>query len=125
MDGEAVFNFVMTKVPPMLTSLMIESSDTIDSIDYYMLHQPNKYMVDRLADELDIPSSKCFGNIVGIYGNASTATIPLNICHNIPTEATNRNLRLCLCGFGGGLTCNAIILSNPPMDYCEIVDFQR
>lgn len=125
MDGEAVFNFVMTKVPPMLTSLMIESGDTIESIDYYMLHQPNKYMVDRLADELDIPSSKCFGNIVGIYGNASTATIPLNICHNIPTEATNRNLRLCLCGFGGGLTCNAIILSNPPMDYCEIVDFQR
>lgn len=125
MDGEAVFNFVMTKVPPMLNNLMSESDDTIDTIDYYIMHQPNKYMVDRLADELDIPSSKCFGNIVGIYGNASTATIPLNICHNIPSEATNRTLRLCLCGFGGGLTCNAIIFSNPPMDYCEIVDYKR
>ena len=82
-------------------------------------------MVDRLADELEIPSEKYFGNIVGIYGNASTATIPLNICHNISAEVTNRSLRLCLCGFGGGLTCNAIIISNPPMDYCEIVDFKR
>ena len=125
MDGEAVFNFVMTKVPPMLTSLLTESGDTVDTIDYYMFHQPNKYMVDRLADELEIPSEKYFGNIVGIYGNASTATIPLNICHNISAEVTNRSLRLCLCGFGGGLTCNAIIISNPPMDYCEIVDFKR
>ncbi len=125
MDGEGVFNFVMTHVPPMITDILAQSGDSINSIDYYMFHQPNKYMVDRLADELDIPSDKCFSNIVGIYGNASTATIPLNICHNIGTEATSRQLRLCLSGFGGGLTCNAIILNNPPMDYCEIVDFKR
>lgn len=125
MDGEAVFNFVMTKVPPMITNLLAESGDTIESIDYYMFHQPNKYMVDRLADELDIPTDKCFGNIVGIYGNASTATIPLNICHNIAEQATAGPLRLCLSGFGGGLTCNAIILTNPKMDYCEIIDFER
>ncbi|MBE6319862.1 MAG: ketoacyl-ACP synthase III [Bacteroidales bacterium] len=125
MDGEAVFNFVMTKVPPMLSNIMKDSGDTVDSIDYYMFHQPNKYMVDRLADELELPAEKYFGNIVGVYGNASTATIPLNICHNISTEATNRSLRLCLCGFGGGLTCNTIIFSNPPMDYCEIVDYKR
>ena len=125
MDGEAVFNFVMTKVPPMIIDTLEESGDTNNTIDYFMFHQPNKYMIDRLADELDIPSNKCFGNIVGIYGNASTATIPLNICHNIAAEATNRTLRLCLSGFGGGLTCNAIVLSNPPMDYCEIVDYIR
>lgn len=125
MDGEGVFNFVMTKVPPMLTNLLAESGDTIESVDYFIFHQPNKYMVDRLADELDIPSEKCFGNIVGIYGNASTATIPLNICHNIAEEATSRDLRLCLSGFGGGLTCNAIVMTNPRMDYIEIIDFER
>lgn len=125
MDGEGVFNFVMTKVPPMITNLMEESGDTIDSIDYYMFHQPNKYMVDRLADELEIPSYKCFGNIVGIYGNASTATIPLNICHNIAEQAISHSLRLCLSGFGGGLTCNAIIFTNPAMRYCDIVDYIR
>ena len=125
MDGEGVFNFVMTKVPPMITNLLSESGDTIESIDYYMFHQPNKYMVDRLADELDIPSDKCFGNIVGIYGNASTATIPLNICHNIAEQAKARELRLCLSGFGGGLTCNAIIFTNPQIDYVEIINFQR
>jgi len=124
MDGEAVFNFVMTKVPPMIESILAESGNTIDSVDYFMFHQPNKYMVDRLADELDIPSEKCFSNIVGIYGNASTATVPLNIAHNIGIIACQKPLRLCLSGFGGGLTCNAIVLNNPKMDYCGIEDFR-
>lgn len=125
MDGEGVFNFVMTHVPPMITDILAQSGDTIESIDYYMFHQPNKYMVDRLADELDIPNEKCFSNIVGIYGNASTATIPLNICHNIADQAQSMDLRLCLSGFGGGLTCNAIVLTNPKMEYCQIIDFKR
>lgn len=125
MDGEGVFNYVMTHVPPMITDILAQSGDTIDSIDYYMFHQPNKYMVDRLADELDIPSEKCFSNIVGIYGNASTATIPLNICHNIAKQATSQSLRLCLSGFGAGLTCNAMIMINPKMVFCKIIDYER
>ncbi len=125
MDGEGVFNFVMTHVPPMITNILAQSGDSINSVDYYLFHQPNKYMVDRLADELDISAEKCFSNIVGIYGNASTATISLNICHNIGSIATDKPLRLCLSGFGGGLTCNAIVFTNPQMDCCEIIDFKR
>lgn len=125
MDGEGVFNYVMTHVPPMITDILVQSGDTIESIDYYMFHQPNKYMVDRLADELDIPSEKCFSNIVGIYGNASTGTIPLNICHNIAEQAKSKSLRLCLSGFGAGLTCNALIMTNPKMVFCKIIDYER
>ena len=106
-------------------SILKESGDTIESVDYYMFHQPNKYMVDRLADELEIPSEKCFSNIVGEYGNASTGTIALNICHNIAEDAKSRELRLCLSGFGAGLTCNAMVFTNPPMDFCEIVDYVK
>jgi len=81
-------------------------------------------MVDRLADEMDIPMEKCPDNIVGLYGNASTATIPLNICENIADVACERKLRLCLSGFGGGLTCNAMILDNPKMNYCKMIDYK-
>lgn len=123
MDGEAVFNFVMTKVPIMLTELFKTSQNRVDSIDYFMFHQPNKFMVHRLSEELDIPHEKCPDNIVGIYGNASTGTIPLNICHNIAKQATTRQLRLCLSGFGGGLTANAMILNNPKMKYVNIIEY--
>jgi len=125
MDGEAVFNFVMTKVPPMIESILADSGNTKYSIDYFMFHQPNKYMVDRLADELDISADKCFSNIVGIYGNASTATVPLNICHNIGKVACERPLRLCLSGFGGGLTANAMIFDSPRMEYINIINYKE
>ena len=125
MDGEGVFNFVMTQVPPMIETLLRDADCSKEQVDYYMFHQPNRYMVSRLAGEMDIPEQKCPANIVGIYGNASTATVPLNICHNIAAEATTYNLTLCLSGFGGGLTCNAMLLQNPPMTCCEIIDYQK
>ena len=125
MDGEEVFNFVMTVVPPMISDIIKQGDYTVKDIDYFVFHQPNKYMVNKLSDELGIDYSKMFDNIVGIYGNSSTATIPLNICHNLSDISTKQDLRLCLSGFGGGLTCNAMILKNPPMDFCSIIEYKR
>lgn len=124
MDGEGVFNFVMTKVPPMINDIIEKSGNKIETIDYYMFHQPNKYMVDRLADEIEIPNDKIFANIVGIYGNSSTGTIPLNICHNIAQRSISEPLCMCLSGFGAGLTCNAMVINNPRMDYCAIIEYK-
>lgn len=124
MDGDSVFNFVMTQVPSMIIDVIKTSGNEINTIDYFMFHQPNKYMVNRLMTEIEIPNDKIFANIVGIYGNASTGTIPLNICHNIAQEATSNSLRLCLSGFGAGLTCNALVMQNPAMDYCSIIDYK-
>lgn len=125
MDGEAVFNFVMTKVPPMIDEILCTSGYSNDSIDFFMFHQPNKYMVDRLIDEMDIKAEKCPDNIVGLYGNASTATVPINICHNIASDVKKKEVVICLSGFGGGLTCNAIVMKNPPMEYCGIIDYKH
>lgn len=125
MDGDGVFQFVMTQVPSMIDEILKDSGSKVNDVDYYLFHQPNKYMVDRLASEMDIPSERIFSNIVGIYGNSSTGTIPLNICHNIPDVVTKRGLRLCLSGFGAGLTCNAMVIDNPPMDYCSIIEYNN
>ena len=115
MDGEGVFNFVMTRVPPMIEQLIADSQWDKNDIDYYLFHQPNKYMIERLKNEMDLPADRCFSNIVGIYGNASTATIPLNMCHNLTDIAVQTDLNLCLSGFGCGLTCNAMLIHNPKM----------
>ncbi|HPJ92142.1 MAG TPA: ketoacyl-ACP synthase III [Bacteroidales bacterium] len=125
MDGEEVFNFVMIEVPPIIKEIITHAGKTLEDIDYYMFHQPNQYMLHKLADELDIPYEKMFSNIVGIYGNPSTASIPLNICHNIRDIITRKELSLCLSGFGGGLTANAMLLTTEKMDLCEIIDYRK
>lgn len=124
MEGEEVFNFVMREVPPMVEELIQAQGILLDKIDYFLFHQPNKYMVQKLADELDIPYDKMFSNIVGLYGNASSGTIPLNICHNIADKAVATDqLKVCLSGFGAGLTCNALLMDLGKMDFCRIIDF--
>lgn len=125
MEGEEVFNFVMREVPPMVEELIGEQGIFLDQIDYFLFHQPNKYMVQKLADELDIPYDKMFSNIVGIYGNSSSGTIPLNICHNIADKVLHQDLKVCLSGFGAGLTCNVLLMDLKKMDFCRIVDFAR
>lgn len=123
MDGEEVFNFVMSEVPILINELLEKSDKSHSNIDYYLFHQPNKYMVNKLSDELDIPYSKTFNNIVEIYGNSSTATIPLNICHNISDSITTKNLTLLMSGFGAGLTCNSMYYESCPFELCEIIEY--
>lgn len=123
MDGEEVFNFVMTYVPVVISEVLNFSKILIKDIDYFAFHQPNKYMLTKLSDEMEIPYEKVFSNIVGIYGNSSSGTIPLNISHNLKNILASQSLRLCLSGFGGGLTCNALIMDFAKLNFCEIIDY--
>ena len=46
------------------------------------VHQPNPFILKQMADKMKIPGEKLPNNIVSIYGNCSSVTIPLNIAHN-------------------------------------------
>lgn len=123
MDGEEVFNFVMREVPPLVNETLTEANVLKNDIDYFLFHQPNRYMVQKLADEMEVPYEKIFSNIVGIYGNSSTGTIPLNICHNIPSIITKQNIKACLSGFGAGLMCDVMVMDLGPMEVCDIIEY--
>ena len=51
MDGTAVFNFVMADVPPMLADLVKDAGIDFGGIDKYYFHQPNKFMLQKLAEK--------------------------------------------------------------------------
>jgi 3-oxoacyl-[acyl-carrier-protein] synthase-3 len=108
MEGDKVFNFVQTAVPPMIEELLDKSGDKADDIDYYFFHQPNKFMLHKLADKIGIPREKMPANIVENFGNASGASIPTNIGFNLGTDALTKTYNVCLAGFGVGLTWAAI-----------------
>jgi len=108
MKGDEVFNFVQTEVPPMIEELMNISGKKTDEIDYWLFHQPNKFMLNKLADKIGIPREKMPSNIVENFGNASGATIPTNISFNLGEAACNQTFNVCFAGFGVGLTWAAI-----------------
>ena len=87
MDGSAVFNFVQVEVPPMIEELLRTAGATSEEIDFFLFHQPNRFMLQKLADKMKVPYEKMPNNIVEHYGNASGVTIPMAICHNLREHA--------------------------------------
>ena len=108
MKGDDVFNFVQTEVPPMIEELLKGSGKTTDDIDYFLFHQPNKFMLSKLADKMGVPHDKMPANIVENFGNASGASIPTNISFNLGDIACKQTFNVCFAGFGVGLTWAAI-----------------
>ena len=83
MQGDNVFNFVQREVPPMIEHLLEQAGVSKDEVDWYMFHQPNKFMLHKLADKIGIPYEKMPANIVENFGNASGVTVPTNISYSV------------------------------------------
>ena len=123
MDGSAVFNFVQVEVPPMIEQLLAFAKATPDDVDYYVFHQPNRFMLQKLADKMKVPHAKMPSDIVGAFGNSSGVTVPMVLAHNLGKRLLCEQLRVCLAGFGVGLTWASMYMKLGGMRFCEMVDY--
>ena len=121
MDGQAVFQYVMQDVPGYINESLKYANLDKDDLDYYFFHQPNKFMVDKLTQKIDVPKEKVPSNVVTYYGNSSSSTIPVCISHNVQNEIKLNTYKSMLSGFGAGLTYASIIMDIGEFDFCEMV----
>lgn len=121
MDGSSVFTFVQIDVPPMLKEILQDAEVSKDEIDWFIFHQPNQFMLQKLAQKIDVPQEKLFSNIVSLYGNPSGASIPLTVTHNLGERMKHEEFLCCLSAFGEGLSWGAVITKMGEMDFCETV----
>ena len=123
MEGDQVFNFVQRKVPPMINHLMELTSKNVEDVDFFMFHQPNKFMLNKVADALKIPYEKMPANIVENFGNSSSVTVPLNITFNLGETLKSETKSICVAGFGVGLTWSSALMNIGNLDFCNIIEF--
>lgn len=121
MKGTEVFTFVQTEVPPMIDEVLDYAGAAKEEIDWYLFHQPNKFMLRKLAEKIGIPYEKLPMNVVEKFGNSSGACIPISVAYNLAAEMTQRSYRCCLSAFGSGLTWGAMVLQMGEMDFCELL----
>lgn len=122
MDGTAVFNFVQREVPVLLEDLFTYAGKNKQEIDYYLFHQPNRFMLQKLAEKIEVPEEKVFMSLVERYGNSNSSTIPLVIADNLANRITKETYQCCLAGFGAGLALGGILMNIGDLSFCEIIE---
>ena len=123
MQGDDVFNFVQREVPPMIEHLYEQSGVDRNDVDWYMFHQPNKFMLNKLADKLGVPREKMPANIVENFGNASGVTVPTCISFNLGDRLVKGEMQLCMAGFGVGLTWSSIMMKAGNLKFNKIIEY--
>lgn len=101
MDGKEVFSFALSTVPKMINEMIQKSKIKKKNINFFILHQANKMMLDKILDITLIEKKKRLFSIKD-YGNTSSASIPITICKNLFVKSKKK---LCmLSGFGAGFS---------------------
>lgn len=121
MQGADVFTFVQTKVPPMIEEILNYAELDKSEIEKFLFHQPNRFMLRKLAEKLGIPYEKMPMNIVEELGNSSGACIPVCATYNVSDLLKGKNKKYCLSAFGSGLTWAAMVLDMGELDFCEML----
>jgi 3-oxoacyl-[acyl-carrier-protein] synthase-3 len=123
MDGSAVFNFVQVEVPQIIETVLASANATMDSVDWFLCHQPNRFMLEKLADKMKVPRSKMPSNVVGRFGNSGATTLPIAMAINLTEALKTGTQRACLAGFGVGLTWAAMLMQIGKLDFCDLIDY--
>lgn len=109
MNGQEVFRFAVKKVPEAVEELMSKSRLSMEDIDYLILHQANRRIVEAVAKRLKTDISKFPMNLQE-YGNTSSASIPILLDEMNRQGKLQKGQKLILAGFGAGLSWGASLV---------------
>lgn len=109
MDGPKVFDFTLREISPSIMALLNKSNTVKESIDFFLLHQSNQFIIKQIASQLQIQSEKMLLNIKE-YGNTSGVSIPLLMCSNNEL-LTNNSKKIVMSGYGSGLNWGNCIIN--------------
>ncbi len=124
MKGDDVFNFVLNKVPEQIEKLISEEKLTKDDIDYFICHQPNRFMLQKLADKLGVSYDKLPNDIVEHFGNASGVSIPTTVSFKLGDKLLDNEYKVCISGFGIGLTWASMLIKLGNLDFNKIIEYK-
>jgi 3-oxoacyl-[acyl-carrier-protein] synthase III len=124
MDGAQVFNFTLKRVPGLISEILDASGWSAEAVDYFVLHQPNKYILKNLQRRLGLDDHRLPTATQSVYGNQNSASIPGTISGFLAGDFSGRQLRSVFAGFGVGLSWGACALTTesiyaPPVQRFE------
>ena len=109
MNGADVFSFALRTVPPAVEELLQKSGLTLDQVDFFILHQANKFILERLRGKMKIPPEKFWIDMENC-GNTVSSTIPIALESALEQQRVKTGDRVALVGFGVGYSWGAAMI---------------
>lgn len=110
MNGAEVMSFSLKEVPRAVDSLLEKSGKIKEDIDFFVLHQANKFMLEALRKKLKIDSGR-LPIMVEDCGNTVSSTIPIALYRLKANGQLNSGCNLMLIGFGVGYSWAACLVN--------------
>lgn len=110
MNGAEVMAFSLKEVPKAADTLLHKAGKSKEDIDFFVLHQANKFMLEALRKKLKVPEEK-LPITMDDCGNTVSSTIPIALFKLMRQGRLLNGQRLMLVGFGVGYSWAACLLN--------------
>ena len=110
MNGPEIFNFTIETIPPLIHQVISKNKLQLSEIDYFILHQANKYILEFLISEIGLDKSKCHIDMLD-YGNTVSNTIPIALKDAFDKRIIQKGDKVLLAGFGVGYSWASTIIT--------------
>lgn len=109
MNGGAIFNFTLNVVPDMMQQILRKNNLTLDSVDYFLFHQANKFMLDTIRKVCSLSKDRFYVNLEET-GNTVSSTIMIGLKNILDAGMISSGMQLMVTGFGVGLSWGGTML---------------
>ena len=120
MNGLDIFQFTISEVPKAIKEHIQYFKLNIENFDYLLLHQANKFIVERIAKKVDFLIDRVPVNI-DKYGNCGGTSIPLIIVDKLKDKLAECEQSVLMSGYGIGLSWGVMDLTLKSEIVSEII----
>ncbi len=109
MNGNAVFLFSINMAPKLIQQVLEKSGQNLADIDYLVLHQANKIILETIRKKLCVPDEKLIIDL-DTTGNTVSSSVPIvltNICYK---KQIKKGDKILIAAFGVGYSWGATVL---------------
>ncbi|EJO5348154.1 ketoacyl-ACP synthase III [Clostridium botulinum] len=110
MNGKEIFRFAVGAMSETIINIQKEVKWDLDEVKYIVSHQANSRIIEYTAKKLGTDKDKFFMDL-DKYGNTSAASIPIALDEMNKEGLLNKEDKIILVGFGGGLTFGGVAVS--------------
>lgn len=113
MNGAGIMNFTLRRLPPLIADTLSGAGVTHDDVDYFILHQSNRFIMRHLATKCAIDPAKIPMTLED-FGNTGGVSVPLTVTQGNLARPRERSLSLLMLGYGVGLSWGSALVDLPP-----------